>query len=148
MIHLLLNPPHSDLARYDDSTGAIVGAVPRTEVWTGRCLRKGAATLALYVTGGHLVLQIGPAKYRLDDARVRIDYQHDWEAGQTTFRITDGTQEWSLTYPAWWHEEGLAPDAVKFQPERDEESDRLAFLHGVWRDPDSQRRLVGQWARG
>jgi hypothetical protein len=149
--HLLLQSARRNLARYDETNGTIVGSEPRgsgAERLTGRCFRLADALVALYVDGGRVWLQIGPLRFALDDPKVRVDYAHDRAAGRTRFEVRGPSGTWSHTYPAWWAEQGLAVDEVRFQPERDEDEDRLGFVHAVFRDPEAQRRLVGQWTRG
>lgn len=147
MHRLLLNSPNPELAVYDDASGEVVDRVPRGDRRDGNCYAVAERWVALYADGGGLILQIGTEKFALDAGATKLEYHHDWRAGETHFAASDPARRVALRYPSWWAKIGLKPAQVKFEPERDEDEDNLAYIYEVWKDPAQQQRLATLWAR-
>jgi hypothetical protein len=142
---LLVLPDLSSLAVFDDVSGEVVGSVPRGSRRDGNGYRVEDTWVAMYAEEGALILQVGRRRFSLDAASTKLQYWHDWATGRTNFGVRDPAGEVVLGYQSWWAKLGIPPQRVKFEPERDEYEDFLAFVYEVWRDPVAQQRLLAQW---
>lgn len=101
--------------------------------------------VSLLVVDGGLRLQIGRESF--DAAQIQLCYRHDFEAGTTRFEVRAGISTTALSYPAWWAVLGLSPEQVRFEPERDEDEDFLAFIAQTVNDPERRASFCAQWSK-
>lgn len=135
----------SEVVRFDDVTGEVLGPVDYNRRINGSYYRAGDGFLVLYASEGQLYVQVGTTRFLVGAEALTMRYAHDFMEGTTAVKISDGRSAVELRYEAWWSELGLAPKEIMYAPERDADEDSLAHLSEVIDDASWRARVIERW---
>ena len=73
----------SEVVRFDDVTGEVLGPVDYNLRVNGVCFRAGDGFLALFTSEGDLYMQVGTTRFLVGDEALTMRYGHDLMEGRS-----------------------------------------------------------------
>lgn len=106
-----------------------------------------AGTVSIYPRNQELIIRVGQKQWDLLSSGIQTSYFHNYSTKETTFRISGSSEQFEITYPAWWadRDDFIINEMAASCEEENSEEDVFGYIHMLNENQDSANSLHPLW---